>query len=66
MVPMGGVWSAPRQKVAGRGLKILDERHKHSWVYIRKKQTLIQKGTGNLVYIASLCTTAKTWKQPVH
>ena len=40
---MGGVWSAPRQKVAGRGLKILDERHKHSWVYIRKKQNTNSK-----------------------
>ena len=40
----------------------------HSWVYIQKKKKkkpkkLIQKDTHSLMFIVSLFTTAKLWKQ---
>ena len=33
-------------------------------IYLKKPRTLTQKGTCILMFIATLCTIAKMWKQP--
>ena len=33
---------------------------------IYPEKTLIQKGTSTPMFLAALCTIAKTWKQPKH
>ena len=36
----------------------------HSWAYIRRKKSIIQKDTCTPMFTAALFTIAKTWKQP--
>ena len=36
----------------------------HLGIYLKKMETLIQKGTCTTIFIAALLTIARTWKQP--
>ena len=38
----------------------------HLGIYLKKMETLIQKGTCTTIFIAALLILAKIWKQPKH